>query len=255
MVLVCIHRIVLWLTFGEVRTLELRCLHLRELWLAIHAFMTHLLMHLSHLAALHLSVLLQEIDLPLHLGDLGVLLRESYSVRVHLSHRELHSHSWYHLRSHLRVLQWILRHNWVLHELLLVVLALNFLQLLALSLIDSLTRVGAQWATLIGCKSGIGLLELHIVGLVAGSCLLEALRMMLQVLSSNRLAMVTQVSSDFLVSKGRAVFLVWSSELIGKDPLVFVSNRLSNGFGSLLEKLLAVGSSQWVSVRVVDHVY
>lgn len=130
------------LTFRVVRSLELRSLHLRKFRLRIHSFMTHLLMHLSHLTALHVCHLRKEIDLLLHFGNLGILVGIAHCMRTHLLHRKLHTH-WHHLGSHLRILHRVLWHHWVLHKLLLMVLPLDLLHLLALSLIHAWIMITA----------------------------------------------------------------------------------------------------------------
>lgn len=175
-----------------------------------HGLVTHLLMHLGHLIALHVSHLRQEVDLLLHLGNLRILRVIANTMWTHLLHGELHSH-WHHLRRHLGVLHWILWHHRILHKLLLVILAFDFLQLLSLSLIHAWIVITTKDASLHRPHPWIGLLEFHFVCLESAWSLLEASWVLL---AHRLLAMVAQISSYLFIRERRAILLVRAGKLI-----------------------------------------
>lgn len=233
-----VHASVRLLGLRIVRAAELCLLHLwRKFLLTVHVFMIHMLVMQMHLA-LHVSHLGQIIDLLLHLCDLRRLV-VAYHVRIHLLHwlRELHAHG-HHLRRHCRILHRVLRHHGVLHELVLVLLALNFLHLLSFPLVHQ-RLIGAEGASLHRSESRVCLFKLHITALEGRASLLKALRRL----------MVTEVSSQFFVREDRAVLLVWSNKRVVYDALLLVAHGLGWPC-SFLEQLLSCSRSQWIPVRI-----
>lgn len=201
-----VHASVLLVCLREVLSSELLGLHLRKILLGEHVFMIHLL-HLMHLA-LHHCHLGEDIDLLLHLGNLWILVVADH-VWIHLLHWELHAHG-HHLRSHGLVLHRILRHHGgILHELMLVVLALNLLHLLSFSVVHGGWLV-PEVARLHVCKSWISLLQLHIIGLEA------------TLLVWRLLLVMAHVSSQLFVGKRGAILLIRTIERIIQDTFVFV---------------------------------
>ena len=163
-------------------------------------------------------------------------------LRIHLLHwvlHALHSH-WHHLWLHRWVLHWVLGHHGrVLHELMLVILSLDFLHLLAFSLIWWGLLIGKR-ARLHWRKSWVRLLKLHVVGLEGTSLLIGLLLLEL---------IMTQISPNLFVSKRRTVFLVGPNKWVVQHSLVFVAQRLGRSC-SFLEQLLSSGCSKRVSVCI-----
>lgn len=81
--------------------------------------------------------------------------------------------------------------------------------------------------------------------------LLKASWVLLLLMAHRLLAMVTHISSDFFICERGAVLLIWSGKMISKDSLIFICYGLGCWLGSLLEKLLSIGSSQWVSMSII----
>lgn len=166
--------------------------------------MIHLL-HLMHLV-LHHCHLGEQIDLLLHLSNLWILVVADHW--VHLLHWELHAHG-HHLGSHRSILHRILwHHRRILHKLMLMILALNFLHLLSFTMVHT-GRLASEVGSIHRCKPWVSLLKLII-------------RLEATLLVWSWWLVMTHVSSQLFVGEGGAVLLVWPVEWIIHNTFVFV---------------------------------